>query len=69
MEGNNEEKKDGRPQISRPKKTVGLLKKEKEQLYEAYNLLHSLAQVMMTPALRSIHVIMPIFPVGVQETI
>lgn len=40
-----DENDDSKPQISRPRKTVGLLKKEKEQLYEAYNLLHSLAQV------------------------
>jgi len=31
--------------LSQSKKNTGKMKQEKEQLYEAYNLLHSLAQV------------------------
>jgi len=31
--------------ITHPRRMVGLVKQEREQLYEAYNLLHSLAQV------------------------
>lgn len=43
-----ESKKDSKPfntNLSSPRRMVGLIKQEKEQLYEAYNLLHSLAQV------------------------